>query len=256
MTNAWALSALWVGLALVATLLAILVRGFDGTLRDRRRHGCAAGYWRYARHERPAGKYPIDHFPCRCGTRSSDLQNQMARSTDCWLGWVLWAVPGLHCDSLLRPSLVDHVQLAGRRRTLDDLDSPRIRRDARTRLQRDRVRQGNDCPLRERLCNSSSNEQRLHNLRLSGRESGIIMSENTKLQALEILDSRGYPHSGRHGDSGESGHRDRESAFRRLYRQAKPGTQGRAFMTTGRSRQRHKRLQPVLESTVIAHLGR
>ena len=32
-----------------------------------------------------------------------------------------------------------------------------------------------------------------HNQRPCGRESGIIMSEITKLQALEILDSRGNP---------------------------------------------------------------
>ena len=37
MTNAWALSTLWVGLALVATLLASWVQGLDRTVRNRGR---------------------------------------------------------------------------------------------------------------------------------------------------------------------------------------------------------------------------
>ena len=49
MTGVWALAALWLGLALIASLLSIWLKHLDGALRNRRRHR------RAARHRRPVG---------------------------------------------------------------------------------------------------------------------------------------------------------------------------------------------------------
>ena len=153
MQNVWALASLWVGLALIATLLAIwfkistalseIVVGTVAQLII----GAIVGPMGLAREVR------VDHFSCRngrdrpdfprwCRTRSSDLPNEMEGSNSRWARRLLRAIFGLYGSRTLRPALDGHVELARRRGALHDLRSGCVRSDARTGPQQDRIREG------------------------------------------------------------------------------------------------------------------
>ena len=125
MENVWVLAALWVGLALIATLLAIwfkistaLTEIVVGTVAQ---FIIVAFYWpRWA-----CGEDGLDYFlggnrrrcphlPCRRRTRSRSLPNQMERSDGGWARGLFWAFSGLRGHRALRAPLGDAPQLAGR----------------------------------------------------------------------------------------------------------------------------------------------
>ena len=107
MANAWALSALWVGLALVATLLAIWFK--ISTALSEIVVGTVAQLviGAFLGHRRAARQHPVDHLsrrnrrhrahlPRRRGTRSRHLQDQVARGGGHRAGGLLRPVSRLH----------------------------------------------------------------------------------------------------------------------------------------------------------------
>ena len=133
MANTWALCALWVGLALAATLLAIrfkistaLSEIVVGTVAQLVIGVFLTGLFGFCA-RRPGREYAVDHvsgwdrryrsdLSSRCGTRSGHLQNQVARSVDHRPGGVLRPISRLHGNCALRAALGHHAELAVRRR--------------------------------------------------------------------------------------------------------------------------------------------
>ncbi len=153
MTGIWALAALWLGLALIASLLSIWLRDLDRAVRDHRRHDRATDHRRRhrlggSRHRRDLDQVPVrprrhrPHFPGRGRARSRRVQAQMEGGRR----------PSASSASSSRSSVAPpaayfvlgwepHAELARRRRHVDDLGRRGLRRDARVRLEHDGVRQ-------------------------------------------------------------------------------------------------------------------
>lgn len=150
MTNTWVLSALWVGLALVATLFAIWFRvstalseivigtvaqliigallGRDGLLGNTEWITFLAG----------TGAIVLT-FLAGAELDPTIFRAKWREAPDHRPCWVPGTVSWLHAHCILRAALVDHGQLALRRCTLYHFSSSCLRCDARIRVQRDGV---------------------------------------------------------------------------------------------------------------------
>ncbi len=150
MTNTWDLCALWVGLALAATLLAIWFKISTALSEIVVGYGGPTGHWRVPNRAlrfcawRPGGnrRHRTD-ISCRRGTRSDDLQNQVARGLCHRSAWVLWPIPWMHSDRALHLALGDHAELAVRRCAFHDLGCRGLCSDAGAWLQRHGIWQSN-----------------------------------------------------------------------------------------------------------------
>src|ERR1035441_6077916 len=152
MSNTWALSALWLGLALAATLLAIwfkistaLSEIVVGTVAQLvigafLAHGGLLGNTQWITFLAGTGAIVLT-FLAGAEPRSCHFQDEVARSVGHRTSWLLRPVSRLHFDCALCAALGRHGQLAMRRRALDDLGGRGVCGNAGAWLQRHRVRQ-------------------------------------------------------------------------------------------------------------------
>jgi hypothetical protein len=82
MENVWVLASVWVGLALIATLVAIWFKISTGAERNRCWDSCAADHSCFLRARRTRREKPLGHVSCRhWRDRSPLLSGRGARST-------------------------------------------------------------------------------------------------------------------------------------------------------------------------------
>ncbi len=152
MTGVWALAALWLGLALIASLLSIWLRISTalseivvGTIAQLI-IGAAIGSAVLGTDE-SLGQVPVRHrrdrpdLPGRRRTRSAGLQAQMEGGGRDRPRELLPPVSRLRGRRPLPARMGGDAELARRRRHVDHLGGRRLRGDDRVRLQHDRLRQ-------------------------------------------------------------------------------------------------------------------
>lgn len=147
MENVWVLASLWVGLALVATLLAIWLKISTalseivvGTVAQLVigafviQGGLGAGRWDFVPCRNRSNFF---HLPSGCRTRSRDISYEVEGSHGGWSGWVLRPVPRLHSNRPLQLGMGSTSLLAGGSGSFYYVGSRGLRGYARTRLQYD-----------------------------------------------------------------------------------------------------------------------
>ena len=158
MTGIWALAALWLGLALIASLVSIWLRISTALSEisgwhDRPAHHRRGDRLGDSRHRRDLDQISVGprrhrpDLPRRRRARSRRVQTQMERGCRRRPCELPLPVSRLRCRRLLHSRLGRHAELACGRRHVHHLGGGRLRRDARVRLQHHRVRQDGACRL-------------------------------------------------------------------------------------------------------------